>query len=73
MNKIFRNVVVIVSAIIGFVALSLAILHILGIDTGIDCPVCNGAKKNIKKDSTPVPQTRIRRHYTEIKLPKDEA
>lgn len=72
MNKIFKNVVIIVSAIIGLIAVTVAVLNLLGVDTGIKCPVCkcNGKKKKRKSDV--VPQTRIRRHYTEIVLPKEE-
>ena len=71
MNKIYRNVIIIVSAIIGAIALTIAVLKILGIDTGIDCPLCNCKSSKQSKPSS-VPQTKIKRHYTEIKLPKDD-
>jgi len=71
MNKIIRNVCITISAIIGLIAVTIAVLKLLGIDIGIDCPVCScNVGKKINK-STSIPQTKIKRNYTEIKLPEE--
>lgn len=70
MSKIIRNVIVAVSATVGFIALLFAILTLLGVEIDIDCipDCCKITKKPVTKEPAKAP-TKIKRNYTEIKLP----
>lgn len=68
MNKIFKNVLVAISAIIGLIAVTIAIMKLLGFD--IDLDICNTEVCKPSAKKSPVNQsTKIKRNYTEIKLP----
>lgn len=69
MNKILKNVLVAVSAIIGLIAITVVVMKFLGFD--IDLDICNTdcCKKPPVKKYPEKAVTRIKRNYTEIKLP----
>lgn len=68
MDKILKNVIVAVSAIIGLIAITIVVMKFLGFD--IDLDICKTdlcitpAKKSPEQQAT-----KIKRNYTEIKLP----
>ena len=70
MSKIVKNIVITVTAIIGFIAIVLAILTLLGFEIDIDCvpDCCKPASKKAPAKKPENPQTKIKRNYTEIKL-----
>ncbi len=67
MNKILRNVLVAIAALIGFATVTIVVMKLMGFDIDIDiCPGCDCLSKKKPTEAAP---TKIKRHYTEIKLP----
>lgn len=76
MSKLLRNILVALATSIGFVAIVLSILYVLGYDVPIvsDCECLCRYRKQQKnrygKASAPAP-TKVKRHYTKLVLPED--
>lgn len=72
MSKLLRNILVALAASIGFVAVVLSILYLLGYDVPVisncECLCKCGKKPNSRSASTP---TKVKRHYTKLVLPED--
>ena len=68
MNTLLKNILISLFATIGLFVIVVAVLEAMGIDTGLSdicaCSCkCSGSGK--------VPATKIKRNYTEIKLPNE--
>lgn len=76
MIKLLKNILVALAASIGFVAIVLSVLYMLGYDVPVisDCEClrgcCKQPQKKNGKASAPAP-TKVKRHYTKLVLPED--
>lgn len=76
MSKLLKNILVALAASIGFVAIVLSVLYILGYDVPVisDCECLCSCRKQPQgrkgKASAPAP-TKVKRHYTKLVLPQD--
>ena len=68
MNKLLKNILISLFTTIGLFVIIVVILEALGVDTGLS-DICNCSCSCSRSGKTPA--TRIKRNYTEIKLPAE--
>ena len=68
MNKLLKNILISLFTTIGLFVIIVVILEALGVDTGLS-DICNCSCSCSRSGKTPV--TKIKRNYTEIKLPTE--
>ncbi|MBO4846875.1 MAG: hypothetical protein J5525_11260 [Lachnospiraceae bacterium] len=68
MNKLLKNILISLFTTIGLFVIIVVILEALGVDTGLS-DICNCSCSCSRSGKTPA--TKIKRNYTEIKLPTE--
>ena len=68
MNKLLKNILISLFATIGLFVIIVAVLEAFGVDTGLS-DICNCSCACSRSGRTPA--TKIKRNYTEIKLPTE--
>ena len=71
MNKFFRNILIGLITSVGLFVIIIVVLEALGVDTGLR-DICSCGGNCCKKSNTnSASNTKIKRNYTELKLPEE--